>query len=299
MPDANAHTPPATAAETDTQAATNQAAASAQETVQFWHRLSAPQINALAAEGVTILPIGSTEQHGPHLVTGTDTMLNDLLQRELVARPPQQGRFLLLPTLPLGTSEHHVPFGGTFTIPPLLYTQVLVESLRSLIRQGHKRIFVLNSHGGNQSPLSTALAELGQEATQAQVLLAGASYWAFCTERWQREMPELKLPRVGHACEVETSMMMAGYPELGLCIDATDPGLQAGNAFPQFLLEGWGIAGNYPSLSANGFIGYPAEASAAKGEKLLRIAAEQLAEFLARFATYPLTRDLRDLRDPQ
>ena len=74
--------------------------------VHFWHHLTAPEIRSIAGEVVTILPLASTEQHGPHMVTGTDTLLNDLLQKGLAETPPPRGRFLILPTLPLGTSEH-------------------------------------------------------------------------------------------------------------------------------------------------------------------------------------------------
>jgi creatinine amidohydrolase len=255
--------------------------------VQFWHQLTALEIRTIAQEAVTILPLASTEQHGPHMVTGTDTLLNDLLQKGLAEFPPARGRFLILPTLPLGTSEHHVPFGGTLTIPPILYTQVLVAMLRSLIRQGHNRIFLLNSHGGNQASLTTALGELAQEATEEGVLLGGASYWAFSGSAWKNEIPELKLKQVGHACEIEASLLMIARPDLPL---RSHP---AGHPFPAFLNEGWSLAGDYSTLSPDGFVGYPQEASIDKGERLFQIAIRTLGDFFSRYAELPLPRDLR------
>jgi creatinine amidohydrolase len=232
-----------------------------QKTVQFWHHLTAAEIQALAGSAVTILPIGATEQHGPHMVTGTDTLLNNLVQKGLSEMPPTRGEFLVLPTLPVGASDHHIPFGGTLTLPPVLYTEVLVAMLRGLIKQGHRRIFVLNSHGGNIAPMNAAIAELAEECTQKGVLLGGASYWTLSNARWAAEIPSLKMPRVGHACEIEASLLM--------------------------------IAGTYDTLSAPGFVGFPAEASVEKGEALFRIAAECVAETLADFAERPLTADLR------
>src|SRR5690606_1796860 len=87
----------------------------------YWQHLTAAEIQALAGEAVVILPIASTEQHGPHMVTGTDTLLNELMQKGVAADPPVTGTYLLLPTLTVGSSEHHIPFGGTLTLPPTLY----------------------------------------------------------------------------------------------------------------------------------------------------------------------------------
>ncbi len=253
----------------------------------FWHHLTASEIQALAGSAVTILPIASTEQHGPHMVTGTDTLLNDLLQRGLSEKPPERGQFLLLPTLALGSSEHHVPFGGTMTLPPILYTQVLTAVIRSLIKQGHQRIFLLNSHGGNAASMATALAELAQECTEKGVLAGGASYWTLCEARWRAEVPNLKMPRVGHACEIEASLLQVARPDLPLRCrpDGVD--------FPEFILEGLTLAGTYDSLSAGGYVGFPAEGSREKGEALYRIAVECVGEYLARYSERPLPVDLR------
>lgn len=256
----------------------------------YWHHLTAAEIQALAPEAVTILPIASTEQHGPHMVTGTDTLLNELMQRGVAANPPEQGTYLLLPTLAVGTSEHHVPFGGTLTLPPVLYTQVLVAMVRTLIKQGHRRILLLNSHGGNIAAMGTALAELAQEATEKRVLLGGCSYWALCTERWRAEIPDLKMPYVGHACEIEASLLMVARPDLPL---RSRP---EGNPFPDHLLKGPSITSTYDAIVANGFLGYPAEASIEKGEKLFQIGVECLREAFQTFALRPLTHDLRETR---
>lgn len=255
--------------------------------VQFWHELTAAEIQALAGTAVTILPTASTEQHGPHMVTGTDTILNDLLQKGLRETPPPRGKYLILPTLALGSSEHHVPFGGTLTIPPILYTQVLVAMLRSLIKQGHKRIFVLNSHGGNIASINTAMAELAQECTEKQVLLGGGSYWTFCEPHWKKEIPDLKMPRVGHACEIEASLLMVARPELPL---RSRP---EGYPFPEAQAEGWALAAAFNSISPEGFIGYPKEASVEKGKRLFEIEVRAMGEFFTRFSELPLTTDLR------
>ncbi len=255
----------------------------------YWQHLTAAEIQALAGEAVVILPIASTEQHGPHMVTGTDTLLNELMQKGVAADPPVTGTYLLLPTLTVGSSEHHIPFGGTLTLPPTLYTEVLISMVRGLIRQGHRRILLLNSHGGNIASMNAALAELAEEATEQQILVGGVSYWSLCVARWAKEVPNLKMPRVGHACEIEASLLMVARPDLPL---RSRP---EGHPFPQYMLDGLSLAASYDAISPDGFVGFPAEASLEKGEALYRIGVECLREAFAGFAARPLTRDLREV----
>lgn len=253
----------------------------------FWSKMTAPEIRALTPKAVIILPTGSTEQHGPHMVTGTDSYLNELLQGGLEKAPPRDGCFIILPTLNLGTSEHHAPFGGTMTIPPTLYSQVIIAILRSLIVQGHKRIFVLNSHGGNQCAIATALAELAQECTRQGILLGGASYWTLCEAHWRSEIKDLRQKTVCHACEIEASLMMFGFPQLPL------RGLPARVNYPAFLDEGWAFSGAYSSITRSGFVGEPRAASAGKGKRLLNSTLKTLDGVLARFSALPLPCDRR------
>ncbi|MGH7997287.1 MAG: creatininase family protein [Opitutaceae bacterium] len=255
--------------------------------VRFWRELTAPEIRAAAPRAVAVLPLAATEQHGPHLATGTDALLNELLQRGLAESPPPRGELVILPTVPLGASEHHTPFGGTLSAPPILYTRMLAAMLRGLLAQGHTRIFALNSHGGNEAPLATALAEIAAECTRRGVLVGGASYWTICGPHWRTEIPDLKQPTVGHAGEIETSMLMAARPDLV-------PGPPPPDCpFPDHESSGWNAALSFPAFTAHGHIGAPAAASAEKGRRLFAIAVRELGRFFADFSQRPLPRDRR------
>lgn len=255
--------------------------------VRYWQHLTAPEIRAAAGRAVTVLPTAATEQHGPHLATGTDHLLNELLQRGLAASPPPRGELLILPTLAVGASDHHASFGGTLSLPPILYTQALVAMLRSLVGQGHTRIFVLNSHGGNEGPISTALAEIAPECTRLGVLVGGASYWAICGPHWRRELPELKQPGVGHACEIETALLRVARPDL-------PPGPPPpASPFPDHESAGWSAALAFPAFTAEGHVGEPAAGTEEKGRRLAAIAVRELGRFFAEFSERPLPRDLR------
>ncbi|TFG86888.1 MAG: creatininase family protein, partial [Gemmatimonadales bacterium] len=101
-----------------------------------------------------VVAVGSTEQHGPHLPTMTDTRIGDAVA-ERVAR--KLGNALLARTVSVGVSEHHLAFGGTVSIQPDTLRLVLRDYIDSLARCGFRRIVFLPSHGGNFSTVQQAI----------------------------------------------------------------------------------------------------------------------------------------------
>src|SRR6201996_145838 len=83
-----------------------------------------------AADKVVILPLGAIEQHGPHLAVSTDTDIVTMVA--LGAEEQLNEQIILCPTLSVGSSHHHLPFGGTLSLSPMLYTQVIVDLVSSL-----------------------------------------------------------------------------------------------------------------------------------------------------------------------
>src|SRR6516164_1800265 len=133
-----------------------------------------PLLREVSRENTLILaPIAACEQHSRHLPVFTDSILvggvADGVERQL----PE--RVLLLPVLWLGASEHHLPFGGTLTATLPTYESVLVELLTPLLRDGFRRVMLLNGHGGNIDPLHAALRRLDSMFPNA--VLTGAAYW--------------------------------------------------------------------------------------------------------------------------
>ena len=172
------------------------------------------------------------------------------------ARPD---RVLLLPVLWLGASEHHLPFGGTLTATLPTYEQMLVELLAPLLRDGFRRVLLLNGHGGNIDPLHVALRRLDAEFPGA--ILTGAAYW----ELAEAEIAGLcEGPRksVGHACEVETSMMMHLRPDLVRADRIAD---DPHPADPRGLF--W--ARDFGRRTDHGAVGYPEKADAERGRRML------------------------------
>ena len=120
-------------------------------------------------------PVASTEQHGPALPTGVDTMLCSEVARRTAARVAEAGgKVVVAPCLHVGLADHHMPFGGTLTLDVAAYKAVLKGLTGSMVREGFKRILLLNGHGGNE----TALKNISQElSTELDATIATASYW--------------------------------------------------------------------------------------------------------------------------
>src|SRR6185295_15110394 len=107
---------------------------------------------------VMVLPLGATEQHGPHLGVSTDATIATAIAEGVERALPED--VLLCPTLSVGSSHHHLGFGA-LSIAPETYARVLADLVDCLQRWGAQRIVLLNGHGGNIVPTKQALAELG------------------------------------------------------------------------------------------------------------------------------------------
>jgi len=157
--------------------------------------------------------IKTLNPHGHHLPVFVDTIQVHSLAEKIER---QMGdRVLMAPTLWLGSSHHHKDFPGTLSLAPSVYTRVIQSLALSVLRAGFRRLFFLNGHGGNEILGGQALAELVAENDEAdQACLALASWWAVGAEAIAPARHGLTTPFVSHACEYETSLMLALRPEL-------------------------------------------------------------------------------------
>jgi creatinine amidohydrolase len=244
-----------------------------------WARLKASDLNALAAAGALVLmPVASTEQHGPHLATGVDTFLcGEICRRAAERLVARQVPAVVAPTLWAGLAEHHVAFGGSFTLSVATYHALLRDLCGSILRAGFSRVVVVNGHGGNVSALNALSSELTREL---QASVAVATYWLLAEEAFAEILKDQR--SVLHACEAETSMMLAAQPDLvdrARLAEAVGPiPERAGSVLVQ-PLHRWR---SFKDITPTGVIGDARRATAEKGERLLEAAAEALAERLAR-----------------
>src|SRR5437660_984409 len=133
------------------------------------------EANEAAPESLLVVPLGATEQHGPHLPVGTDSMLVEAVAERVVLALRDSVPVVLAPTLPVGTSTHHIPFGGTLSMTSLSLYGVLMDIGRSAASGGFRRMFYLNGHGGNHELAQVVARDLGLELP---VAVGAGSWWA-------------------------------------------------------------------------------------------------------------------------
>jgi len=220
--------------------------------------LTRPELERVDREAVVVLlPLGSCEQHGHHLPVYTDSYLVSEVATGVEQRLRE--RVLLLPTLWVGASEHHLAFGATVSVAPLQYVQLLISMGDSILRQGFRRLFLLNGHGGNIEPMRVALRELKQRYRRA--VLVAAAYWEVAEgqiARWCRGARK----EIGHAGEVETALLLATRAELVRRELLRD---EPGRPEP----DGLYVARTLAEQSVSGAVGYPTKATAEGGRELL------------------------------
>jgi len=169
------------------------------------------ELRAIAAETTVVLPLGATEQHGPHLPAGTDFLTIEYLARAAAERAAEEISIIVAPALPFGSSDHHFIFGATLSLRTETYYAVLTDLLKSLVTDGFHRIFLLNGHGGNHE-----LAELAARdvALELPARIAAGSYWNIAWDALIAQQAHLGCRLPGHAGVFETSMMLSLRPEL-------------------------------------------------------------------------------------
>jgi len=177
----------------------------------LFNEFTREELRARAAEAVVVLPVGATEQHGPHLPVGTDHFAVEHIAREAARGIASRVPVLVAPTLPYGSSHHHLAFGGTLSLGTETYYRVISDLVESLLIDGFRRVFVLNGHGGNNELIQLAVRDL---ALKREADLAAASYWTIAMDDLVRVEANRYGRFPGHAGTFETSLVLALQPEL-------------------------------------------------------------------------------------
>lgn len=244
-----------------------------------FHELTWPLLRQVSRDkAVVVAPIAACEQHSRHLPTFTDTILVTGVAEGVEKKLPNE--VLLLPTLWLGASHHHLPFGATLTVDVDVHVTMLCELLTPLLDDGYRRILILNGHGGNIDTLHMALRRL--QPKYRHCLLTGASYWELA-EKELAALAEGPRKSMGHACEFETSMVMALRPELVRRDEIKNDGLPEDPA-----LRGLYLAEDMAQRTHRGAVGFAELASAEKGQRFLQAAIERTAEVVQTLLRRPI-----------
>lgn len=249
--------------------------------------LNAPALRNIDRQNtLAIIPIAAVEQHGPHMPTGTDTILCTAVADAVESRLPS--RVLLTPTIWLGASAHHLRYGATLDTELDTYVATLCDVASSLLEDGFKRIMFLNGHGGNIDPMKMAVRML--QPGYVDALLVAGNYWSPAdAERVQILEGEQKY--VGHACEFETSMMLHVRPELVDQANLVDAGEPIAD-----VIDGMYVSRDMRQRTRDGHTGRPDLATAEKGKRLFEGIVEQLVSTIEALLAQPLGTTYADFK---
>ncbi len=235
---------------------------------------------ALESAEVAVLPTGSTEQHGPHLPLGMDFLAAEAMARGVADREEA----IVLPTLPVGVSEHHRQFHGTLWTDPDTFEDYVADTVAGVASHGLRKAVVVNGHGGNTGALQRAARRLRQDDV---AFVAPWNWWDSVDEL----SDDLFDGALGHADAMETSVMLAIAPEL-VREDALEEAETGAS-------DGWGrsvhgaeVGFDTADFSDSGAVGTPTEGSVEAGERLVEAATDELGALVEWLAD----RNFADLR---
>lgn len=250
--------------------------------------LTSPAVRNLdLTSRVVVVPLGSLEQHGNHLPLITDSAIVGALARAVDAELMEN--VITLPTLWLGHSTHHLAFPGTVSAYQEHYVAMIVDVCRSLVGAGARRIFLLNGHGGNDIPVRYALREVKSHfGDRPDLHIVFASYWHLAADTL-KAIRESGPGGVGHACEMETSVMLHLHPEL---VDTSAVRRDGPEQVPPYRTTDMLINSpvyevyEFNEVSETGTIGHPDLASAEKGARFFQGIVRDLVAFVQDFRTW-------------
>lgn len=249
---------------------------------RFLPRFSKTQVSELPKDkALVVLPIGATEQHGPHLPVFTDTLIGEALLTEAFERLPKEARVWLLPAIPFGKSNEHMNHPGTVTLSADTLMKVLLDVARSVSRAGFGKLLLFNTHGGNTDLLNMMAREIridcGLEVYRMDAGGLGMGEGIIDEEEI----------RIGlHGGDLETSLVLGiqgSWVRMEHAPNET-PHFPEGYLALEYKAYSWVM----DDISASGITGDATIATAEKGAQLLAQGGEMIAAALVQMAEFDM-----------
>lgn len=233
----------------------------------IWSEYTSNEIETLIKNEnpVVIVPVGATEQHGPHLPLNTDTDIGYNVSLNIARYAPL--RTLVVPPIWTGFSPHHMDFCGTISVRQSTLFSLVYDILDSLIHHGISRILLLNSHGGNMALLRTVVDQI---AIDQQISPVYTTYWKMISD----VIDDIRLSELGgmaHAGELETSLKLL-FSKDEVKQELYKDVIPQGNEFhhvDMFATNRIEIFKPFKYWSPTGQIGVPSKAKLETGQKIL------------------------------
>jgi creatinine amidohydrolase len=200
---------------------------------------------AMNSRQVVLIPVGHTEQHGHHLPMNTDSLIIDAIAQGTAAAAPVEAH--ALPVMPYGVSTHRASFAGTLNAGGRAFEDFFLAVIDALVWKGADRIYMMSGHGGNCSFLANVIKYAGERHRRAFI----ATAWLYLSGPEGvaaiDELRHSKIGGMGHACELETSLILHLRPDLvrmDRVVDETD--FVATPAYYMDWIEGGALIANPP-----------------------------------------------------
>ncbi len=224
---------------------------------------------------LAVVPVGSTEQHGPHAPLGTDVIGAEAVADAAIDRLDRE--VVRAPAIPIGIAEEHRQFPGTMWVSEETFRRYVREAVESLAHHGFDRVVLVNGHGGNVD----ALCEIGGQLTRSETAYTVPFTWFEAVGEHTVEM--------GHGGPLETALLRHVEPDL--VREDRIEAAQTGRA------DGWGdwtshtnLAYDAAEFTENGVVGDPDAGDERRGEELLELAADALGSLLIAVAERDVSR---------
>ncbi|WP_273834949.1 creatininase family protein [Halococcus sp. PRR34] len=238
--------------------------------------------DADAAEtDLALLPVGSTEQHGPHAPLGTDRLTARAVAAAGAERyeETRDTEVVVAPTIPVGIAEEHRQFAGTLWVTPDTLREYVRETVASLASHGWDRVVLVNGHGGNVG----ALREVCGTITRHDAAYAVLFTWFEAAA---------SLSEMGHGGPIETALLRAIHPDLVREDRIKEAQDGASETWGEWV-SGTNLAFDAAEFTDSGAVGDPGEESAERGEELLEDATTALVTLLEAIEERDVSRPAR------
>ena len=230
---------------------------------------------------IALVPIGSTEQHGPALPLSNDYYIATQFALRAAEMVWDSHKVVVTPTITFGFSPHHMEFPGTITLSELTLSSLIADVCHSLAQHGFRKIVLVNGHGGNETALSNALHDMHGNI-DAKVYVA--NWWSLVSDK----IEEIFTPPVFHACDMETSVAWALGQRVLEDKRVDEPGRAPvpGFVIPDMLAPPPRVSTSYSfkEITDSGVVGYSTKATKEKGKLIVDAVLERLVRFIIEIA---------------
>lgn len=256
---------------------------------RYWSDYSSEEFSMLdRSRIVAVLPVGATEQHGPHLPLSVDAAIITGIVAAVAERLPATSRVLFLPVMPIGKSDEHLRFPGTLTFSAETLIRMWSEIGASVAHSGVRKFVLLNSHGGQIAIMDIVVRELRRKHN----MLAFSLNW-FGLGTPEGLYDDHELTHGVHAGDMETSVMLALHPDLVSMDKARffHPLTEEFESdYSHIALSGGAKPGwQSQDLHPEGACGDASSASSDKGQQTIDFAADRIAQALEEIERAPLS----------